>query len=64
MLVLCKFPFPTLDHSHCWTLVVLVLEEHVRTKVTRHMNDEYELFSHVYTAKFVVSFVLHCAVAS
>ena len=33
------------------------MDKYIRTKVTRHMNDEYELFTHVYTSKCVVTFV-------
>ena len=36
----------------------LVAEEYIRTKVTRHTNDEYELFTRVHTSKCVVTFVL------
>ena len=34
----------------------LILEEY-RTKVTRHTNDEYELFTHVHTSKCAVTVV-------
>ena len=33
-------------------------EEYIRAKVTRHKNDEYELFTRVHTSKCVVTFVL------
>ena len=33
-------------------------KEYIRTKVTKHTNDEYELFTGVHTSKCVVTFVL------
>ena len=46
--------FPTLDHSHDWIPLFSFAEEYIRTKVTRHTSDEYELFTHVHTSKCVL----------
>ena len=51
--------FTWLDTIRFW-----FAEEYIRTKVTRHTNDEYELFTHVHTSKRVVTFVLRHAAAS
>ena len=56
--------FPTLDYSHGGIPLFWFAEEYVRTKVTRHTSDEYELFTHVHTSKCVVTFVLRYAAAS
>ena len=58
--------FPTLDYSHGWIPLFAFAEEYIRTKVTRHSSDEYELFTHVHTSKcvYIVTFVLRYAVAS
>ena len=56
--------FPTLDYSHGWIPLFSFAGEYIRTKVTRHMNDEYELFTHLHTSKCVVTFVLRNAAAS
>ena len=37
--------FPTLDYSHGLIPLFWFAEEYIRTKVARHTNDEYELFS-------------------
>ena len=54
----------TLDYSRGWIPLLSFAEEYVRTKVTRHASDEYELFTHVHTSKYVVTFVLRYAAAS
>ena len=46
------FPF----YSHGWIPLFSFAEEYIRTKVTRHTNDEYELFTHVHTSECVVTF--------
>ena len=50
--------FPTLDYSNGWIPLFWFAEEYIRTKVTKHTNDEYELFTRVHTSKCVVTFVL------
>ena len=54
----------SLHYSHGWIPLFSFAEEYIRTKVTRHTNDEYELFTHVHTSKCVVTFVLRYAAAS
>ena len=56
--------FPALDYSHGWIPLFSFADEYGWTKVTRHTNDEYELFIHVHTSKCVVTFVLRYATAS
>ena len=56
--------FPSLDYSHGRILLFWFAEEYIRTKVSRHTNDGYELFSHVHTSKCVVTFVFRYAAAS
>ena len=56
--------FPSLDYSHDWIPLFWFAEEYVRANVTRHTNDEYELFTRVHTSKCVVTFVLRFAAAS
>ena len=48
----------------CWIPLFWFAVEYIGTKVTRHTNDEYELFTHVHTSKCVVTFVLRHAAAS
>ena len=35
------------------TMLFWFVEEYIRTKVNRHTNDEYELFTHIHTSKCV-----------
>ena len=56
--------FPSSDYSHGWIPLFSLGEEYIRTKVTKHANDEYELFTHVHTSKCIVTFVLRYAAAS
>ena len=53
--------FPSLGYSRGWIPLFWFTEEYIRTKVTRHTNDEYELFTRVHTSKCVVTFVLRYA---
>ena len=42
-------------YSHGWIPLFWFAKEYIKTKVTRHTNDdEYELFTHVHTSKCVV----------
>ena len=53
--------FTTLDYSHGWIPLLSFAEEYNRTKVTRHTNEEYELFTYAHTSKCVVTlFPLRC----
>ena len=56
--------FPSSDYSHGWLLLSWFAEEYIRTKVARHTDDKYELFTHAHTSKCVVTFVLRYAVGS
>ena len=54
-----------LDYLHRRIPLFWFTEEYIRTKVTRHRNDEYdELFNDVHTSKYIVTFVLCYAAAS
>ena len=51
--------FIPLDYLHHRIPLFWFAEEYIRTKVTRHRNDEYdELFNDVHTSKYIVTFVL------
>ena len=56
--------FPTLDYLHGWIPLFSFAEEYIRTKITKHTSDEYELFTHVHTSECVVTFVLRYVAAS
>ena len=46
-----------INDSHGWIPLFSFAKEYIRTKVTRHTIDEYELFTHdVHTSKCVVTF--------
>ena len=42
--------FTTLDYSFGWILLFCLADEYNRTKLSRHTNDVYKLFTHVDTS--------------
>ena len=58
--------FTILDYSFGWILLFCLADENNRTKITRHTNDVYKLFTHAYVdtsnAYLLLSFLYVCMV--